>query len=120
VKSFKFSTSQIVVDIEGKTYAANFGDPDLQQDILNFSTELATVDFVEKLPEVFSWISERIHYFIARLLGEDAEREIFEGREKSVLDELLLFDYLNREINENAAVKELEATLGRFAPSQTK
>jgi hypothetical protein len=122
VSSFKFSNSHATVEVEGEVYDVNFGDPALQQDLLKFSMELATLSLNDILskPDLYEWFSERIHFFISTLLGDEGEKRIFKGRERSILDDLELFLFLNEEINKIAALQNLDERLGRFAPSKTK
>ncbi|MDR1421361.1 MAG: hypothetical protein LBI64_00650 [Coriobacteriales bacterium] len=120
MKDFRFNSSEIVVSIKGREYRANYGDADLQQDMLEFALALGNTDVGDISGGVYVWASERIHDFIKRLLGAEAEHEIFEGEEPSILEELRLFNHLQEAINANAAVKELEVSLGRFSPSATK
>jgi hypothetical protein len=120
MRRFKFSSSKTVIDIEGKTYEINMGDPKLQQDMLDFSMRLATIDYTEILGDLFETISRELNGFFVRLLGEEAAQEIFAGRDRSIIDQLNLYAYLNEEINQTSAVQQLEARLENLAPSLIK
>jgi hypothetical protein len=117
---FKFSSGELRIEIEDKTYLVNYGDPALQKEIFDFSVKLAATPMSEIQGDVFQWASDCIHDFVARLLGAEAEREIFEGRERNLLAELRLFEYLQTRISQQAEIQRLEAVLGRFATGATK
>jgi hypothetical protein len=120
MSGFKFDSTKIEIEIEGRKYPVNFGDPELQQEILEFSLELANTPLDEKRGEIYEWVHKRVHYYVGALLGEDAEQEIFAGREPSAIEDLLLFAYLQEQINQTAAMQALVRNLGRLAPAMTK
>jgi hypothetical protein len=117
VSGFSFKTNDPKIEIEGKHYPVNFGDPTLQKEIMEFGLELGAAPLT---PEVFEFVHKRTHEFFAILLGSKAVEEIFAGKEVSIVDDLSLMAYIQEQINALQSVQDLIARLGRFAPQATK
>ncbi|MDR3053324.1 MAG: hypothetical protein LBU48_05645 [Coriobacteriales bacterium] len=118
---FRFaSASSVEVEIEGKVYSVNWGDPSIQQRVLDFSLQLMGTKLSDIDGEMLPWISEQIHSYIAELLGEQAEAEVFADRSPNLMEELRLFTYIQEQISKNKQLAELEAALGRYAVGATK
>jgi ubiquinone biosynthesis protein UbiJ len=119
-KGITIASSTLTTQINGKVYKVDFGDPQLQQDLLDFSMRLATVDVRTIEGHVYQWISNELHGFFVRLLGEEAVAEVFADKKRSVLGQLQLFAYLNEEMAKVEAVVALEKRLGTYSAAQTK
>lgn len=116
---FNFTPSVVDVEINGQTYSASIGDPDLLYRINAFAQRLAKSNYLEMDGNMFQAISDDIHQFVAELLGAENEQTIFDGIKRDVIQELQLFTWLNREINKNNALLALDATLGEYSVAST-
>ena len=121
-KGIQIASSTLTTQINGRVYKVAYGDPQLQQQMLQFSMRLNAVSAEALLDgsKGYQWISDELHGFFVQFLGDEAVAEIFTERSRDVLGQLQLFAYLNEEINKVESVCALKERLGVYSKGQTK
>lgn len=115
-KGFVFGSNDVIVTIEGKDYPIVIGDVAIMENLEKARDAVARADFEkmqsegDKSKQALA-MSNTLRSIVGALLGNEARKEIFDGRRANYLDELELVAYLITEVtgSKNEQVKRIDA-----------
>ena len=98
---FKFKDRTVKVEIEGREYAIQIGSAEMADRVAMAYTNLETIggDKLANDQNVNVNVSNMLRNLIGAILGQQAQDEIFENRQHSVIDEIELLSFLMTEVN---------------------
>lgn len=115
-EGFVFGSNDVIVTIEGKDYPIVIGDVAIMENLEKARDAVARADFEkmqsegDKSKQALA-MSNTLRGIVGALLGNEARKEIFDGRRANYLDELELVAYLITEVtgSKNEQVKRIDA-----------
>ena len=98
---FKFKDRTVKVEIEGREYAIQIGSAEMADRVAMAYTNLEAIggDKLANDQNVNVNVSNMLRNLIGAILGQQAQDEIFENRQHSVIDEIELLSFLMTEVN---------------------
>lgn len=98
---FKFKDRTVRVEIEGREYAIQIGSAEMADRVAMAYTNLEAIggDKLANDQNVNVNASNMLRNLIGAILGQQAQDEIFEHRQHSVIDEIELLSFLMTEVN---------------------
>lgn len=98
---FKFKDRTVKVEIEGREYAIQIGSAEMADRVAIAYTNLEAIggDKLANDQNVNVNVSNMLRNLIGAILGQQAQDEIFENRQHSVIDEIELLSFLMTEVN---------------------
>lgn len=98
---FKFKDRTVRVEIEGREYAIQIGSAEMADRVAMAYTNLEAIggDKLANDQNVNVNVSNMLRNLIGAILGQQAQDEIFENRQHSVIDEIELLSFLMTEVN---------------------
>lgn len=98
---FKFKDRTVKVDIEGREYAIQIGSAEMADRVAMAYTNLEAIggDKLANDQNVNVNVSNMLRNLIGAILGQQAQDEIFEHCQHSVIDEIELLSFLMTEVN---------------------
>lgn len=98
---FKFKDRTVKVEIEGREYAIQIGSAEMADRVAMAYTNLEAIggDKLANDHNVNVNVSNMLRNLIGAILGQQAQDEIFENRQHSVIDEIELLSFLMTEVN---------------------
>lgn len=98
---FKFKDRTVRVEIEGREYAIQIGSAEMADRVAMAYTNLEAIggDKLANDQNVNVKVSNMLRNLIGAILGQQAQDEIFENRQHSVIDEIELLSFLMTEVN---------------------
>lgn len=98
---FRFKDRTVKVEIEGREYAIQIGSAEMADRVAMAYTNLEAIggDKLANDQNVNVNVSNMLRNLIGAILGQQAQDEIFENRQHSVIDEIELLSFLMTEVN---------------------
>lgn len=114
MRKFEFKETKAAIEVEGRVYEFDPGDPDFLAAGEKAKKKLLSVN-VKAAPEtVVKALDRELRNAVGAMLGKDAQSEIFKGRKPDLINDVRLIGAIMAAAEEAYADDELEALLGRF------